>query len=210
MEEEYSTVPLHYFPEYKRQCCTLLNSEWPRSETARMRSIENSNDNLPMSLLLVKTPRKVIGHARISRLPRDPEGCWIESVVVCPSVRGKGLGRVIMTACNDVASKLGFKYLYLSTHDQQGFYTKLGYELCEPVCHFGAGTLPIPQPSISKTHNQKDNHISKYRTEDDTKNIKNVLNTKISISGPVPPPLPSTELKKPLITKTFLKKAVQI
>lgn len=54
-----------------------------------------------------------------------------------------------MTACNDVASKLGFKYLYLSTHDQQGFYTKLGYELCEPVCHFGAGTLPIPQPSVN-------------------------------------------------------------
>ena len=113
----------------------------------------------------------VVGYARISQLPRNPEGCYIESglikqkefsqscskifklksifsVVICRSARGKGLGRIIMNGCNDVASKLGFSYLYLSTHDQQGFYTKLGYELCEPVCHFGCGTLPIPQSSV--------------------------------------------------------------
>ena len=57
-----------------------------------------------------------------------------------------------MTGCNDIASKFGFTYLYLSTHDQQGFYTKLGYELCEPVCHFGSGTLPTLQPCVQVTN----------------------------------------------------------
>lgn len=203
MEEEFSIVPLHYFPEYKQQCCNLLNSEWPRSETARLRSIENSNDSLPLSLLLVRMPDKVVvGYARISQLPRNPEGCYIESVVICRSARGKGLGRIIMNGCNDVASKLGFSYLYLSTHDQQGFYTKLGYELCEPVCHFGCGTLPIPQSSIFKNHIQNGNQIKKHVTEDSTQN-------KTNVGGPAPPPLPITELKKPTTTKTYHKKAVQ-
>jgi len=168
----------------------------------RLRSIENSNDNLPLSLILVKPPRLVVGHAKISRLPRNPEGCWIESVVVCPSVRGKGFGRHIMDACNDTASKLGFTNLYLSTHDQQGFYMKLGYELCEPICYFGLGTLPVPRSIISITHMQSNSNMKKL-TE---KGAEMKSNANVT---PVPPSLPRPVSNTTLIAKSYLKKAVQ-
>lgn len=46
----YNVVPIHKHPELMTQCCRLINSEWPRSEVARMRSLEASCDNLPTSL----------------------------------------------------------------------------------------------------------------------------------------------------------------
>jgi hypothetical protein len=48
-----------------------------------MRTIENSNPNLPISLLLIKNTQQnkdeVVGHAKISRLPLVPGTCLIES-----------------------------------------------------------------------------------------------------------------------------------
>jgi len=32
---KYVVIPLHHRPDLIRDCCKLLNSEWPRSETAR-------------------------------------------------------------------------------------------------------------------------------------------------------------------------------
>lgn len=35
IDKEYKIIPLHKRPDLIPDCCTLLNSEWPRSETAR-------------------------------------------------------------------------------------------------------------------------------------------------------------------------------
>ena len=52
-----------------------------------MRSIENSNPNLPISLLLLKNNQKikdeVVGHAKITRLPLETGKCLIESGNSC-------------------------------------------------------------------------------------------------------------------------------
>ena len=54
----------------------------------RLRSIENSNPHLPVSLLLVITKginnsnEEVVGHAKISRLPNDLKSCWVESGII--------------------------------------------------------------------------------------------------------------------------------
>ena len=65
-------------------------------------------------------------------------------VVINPAHRGKGYGRVMMEGCEEFAVKLRFSTIYLSTHDKKGFYTKLGFRLCAPVCHFGSGaTLSV-------------------------------------------------------------------
>ena len=54
----------------------------------RLRSIENSNPNLPVSLLLVNkkginnSNKEVVGHAKISRLPNDLKSCWVESGII--------------------------------------------------------------------------------------------------------------------------------
>jgi hypothetical protein len=49
----------------------------------RLRSIENSNPNFPISLLLLRKTKKnqdeVVGHAKVTRLPLEPERCLIES-----------------------------------------------------------------------------------------------------------------------------------
>ena len=60
-------------------------------------------------------------------------------VVINPIYRGKGLGRLLMDGCEQLAAGLGLSAAFLSTHDQQGFYAKIGYEFCDPICHFGAG-----------------------------------------------------------------------
>ena len=40
--------------DIKGQCCEILNDEWPRSETLRLRSLNSSRDDLPMCLALVQ------------------------------------------------------------------------------------------------------------------------------------------------------------
>lgn len=32
---KYVVIPLHHRPDLIKDCCKLVNSEWPRSETAR-------------------------------------------------------------------------------------------------------------------------------------------------------------------------------
>lgn len=169
MDEEVALFSLHDHPELVADCCKLLNEEWPRSEVARLRSIENSNPNLPVSLLLVILKRgntnnnEVIGHAKISRLPNNQQSCWVESgifymcyiyiynqvkdstiffvnpVVIRKAYRGKGYGWIIMEGCEQFARNLHFTTIYLSTHDKAEFYKKLGFNFCEPICHYGSG-----------------------------------------------------------------------
>ena len=51
----------------------------------------------------------------------------ISSVVVDPKLRGHGLGRKLMEACENHVTSLGMNSLHLSTHDKQHFYSHLGY-----------------------------------------------------------------------------------
>lgn len=44
---KYVVIPLHHRPNLIKDCCKLLNSEWPRSETARyVIFLHSFNDNL--------------------------------------------------------------------------------------------------------------------------------------------------------------------
>ncbi|KAJ9578776.1 hypothetical protein L9F63_004984, partial [Diploptera punctata] len=127
---------IHEFPQYADQCCDLINLEWPRSKTARMRSLEMSCDTLPTSLILVNSG-KVIGHSKLSQIPSIPSGCFIESVVIHPEFRGKGLGKFLMMKTEEYIQSLGLETAYLSTIDKQEFYSKLGYIECEKISIYG-------------------------------------------------------------------------
>lgn len=69
---------IHRYPQFMDQCCDLINMEWPRSKTARLRRLEMSCDNFPTCLVLVHS-HEVLGHSRLSLLPSLPLGCLIES-----------------------------------------------------------------------------------------------------------------------------------
>ena len=136
-------VPIHSFDgllkdEVLTQSVRILNFEWPRSETIRMRGLNSSSDKLPTHLVLVQHfggKVSVIGHSRISKIPANETQVFIESVVVHPHLRfykqrvnsllssfifrGKGLGKVLMLKTEEYCMKKGFKTAYLTTHDQQ-------------------------------------------------------------------------------------------
>lgn len=130
--------PIHKKPEYLRDCCKLINSEWKRSETARLLSLQGSCDFLPVNLILLKE-KEVIGHAKLSKMACTDEACFIESVVIKSELRGQGYGTYLMNKVEEYSkNNLHLKYIYLSTKGQEKFYNKLGYTICEPIQLYGA------------------------------------------------------------------------
>lgn len=174
---DLDVILLHRYPEYKEQCCRLINEEWKRSETARMRSLDNSYDTLPTSLVLIRD-KKVLGHCRLSVIPSMPTSCFIETVVIDKSLRGIGLGSYLMKKAEEYCeSALRLKCIYLSTKDQVPFYSKLGYCVCEPVSIYGCFT-PIATTNKPKLIGSDD------------KSPEKVLGC-----GPSPPPPPLPTIK---------------
>lgn len=148
----FDLLPLHHVPygekdKIQDECIQILNCEWPRSLTMRMRSIESSKDDFPLCLALVqRLPGHglgVLGHVRLSRIPSIPEGVWVESVVIHPDLRGQGVGKYLMLRAEDYAKQRGFRTAYLCTIDRQAFYSRIGYSFCQPVCAYG-GNIKLP------------------------------------------------------------------
>ncbi|KRY31190.1 Indoleamine 2,3-dioxygenase 1 [Trichinella spiralis] len=133
-EFSMEVYPLHSHLEYIDECIKLLNAEWPRSSHSRIHSLAKSNDHLPVSLVLVRTSdQRLLGHARLCRIPDRPEWCLLESVVIEKSERGRGLGRHLVKECERFAQKVGFLTIYLTTVDRESFYKHCGYTVCDPV-----------------------------------------------------------------------------
>lgn len=155
----FNVVSIHNHPELMGQCCKLINSEWPRSEVARMRSLEASCDNLPTSLVLTRDfNQTVLAHLKISAMQSQMRSCFLESVVVEKRCRGNGLGKLIVQYAEDYCKEfLLLDTIYLSTIDQVGFYEKLGYVKCEPVSMFGPRNCSLPNLSnLRKSYMKKD------------------------------------------------------
>lgn len=62
---------------------------------------------------------------------------WLASVYVIPSSRSEGVGSLLVTAIERIASGLGVERFYLYTADQQSFYAKLGWAELETLWHAG-------------------------------------------------------------------------
>ena len=176
-------IPLHRHPKLKDSCADLLNKEWSRSKTARLHSLSKSCDALPCSLVLVTSsstdgnPGRVIGHSMLSQVIAMEDACFIESVLVDPQLRGKGLGRRIMEASEDYAASLGYVTVYLSTHDKQGFYGHLGYEFCEPISKLDSCTKLLPaglRQQLGTCSLAKQKQVS---SSEDKNSIKNTIRT---------------------------------
>mmetsp|Transcript_43438 Transcript_43438/g.68025 ORF Transcript_43438/g.68025 Transcript_43438/m.68025 type:complete len:260 (+) Transcript_43438:785-1564(+) len=140
--------------------CTLLNSQWARSRSARLQSLERKVVadgralQLPRSLALrIRCRRnnhgvgespseiRVAGHARL--LPcASTSDIVIESVIVAQHLRGLGLGKLLMHEVERRAGGAGVSRIWLSTSDKEEFYRGIGYsnttQLPEQVSCVGA------------------------------------------------------------------------
>ncbi|XP_071562210.1 N-alpha-acetyltransferase 80 isoform X1 [Temnothorax nylanderi] len=125
---KYVVLPLHHRPDLIKDCCKLLNSEWPRSETARMKSLNVSCDGFPTCLVLINDENKVLGHCKISLVARSKVSCFIESVVIDYRCRSRGLGSRLLRGVEEYVAKRGLKNIYLKTDGQEVFYYKNGYK----------------------------------------------------------------------------------
>lgn len=191
-----SVLPIHKHPKYLLECCHLINAEWKRSETARLRSLESSCDTLPVSLVLVKDG-KVIGHAKLSPIPSIKDACFVESVVISETLRGQGFGRYLMEKAEEYCVRnLGLQWVYLSTKGQEEFYRKLGYTECEPISIYGGAPLNRFQEKLHL------NNTDRCRSS-------HILN-----SVPKPPPLPNKINNVPdgnfIKPKTYMFKSLNI
>ncbi|CAH1277721.1 NAT6 [Branchiostoma lanceolatum] len=152
MDTEF--VLLHNRRDLTQCCVELLNSEWPRSQALRERNLEKSNDDLPCSIVMLERSRsgreKVVGYCKISRVLGMADSVVVESVVVSIENRGRGLGRRLMENMEDIAQRFGFKKVYLSTHDKQGFYERLGYNYSKSVSVLKPCSLKINERLLKK------------------------------------------------------------
>lgn len=133
----YELLPLVRRQDYIEDCINLLNQvnpylhlnkdsgskknifkEWSRSYAARENSLKRALNEVPdLSLILItKSDQKLIGHARICILPMNSIGCWVESVIIHDSLRGKGIGKVLMYLVEQKAREFGYSevsYVFL-------------------------------------------------------------------------------------------------
>lgn len=84
----------------------------------------------PIQLALVDSETSsVLAFAKLTVETLFDPGVFVESVVVRKDLRGQGLGRRIMEACEKICRQRGHKQLRLTTTDQEAFYTRLGYKV---------------------------------------------------------------------------------
>lgn len=196
--QNLQVVPIHKHPEYMKGCCDLINDEWPRSETARMMTLQASRDGLPTNLILVDGSKHLLGHCKLTPIPSIPESCFVETVVISKAMRGKKLGSFLMRYVEDYCrNTLKLTMLHLSTKGQENFYAKLGYEVCAPVSIYGVGVPRSFKPTTPS--NNTENPVPAASVQNGTQ------------AGPPPPPMPRNDAfisnnTKINSTKTYMLK----
>lgn len=174
MDYKIRSLYIHESPEYIPKVASLINQEWPRSESLRYvfnhmlmycqlfyltreASLQNSSSTFPLHIALIhEETDECVGHCKLSIVSSKEDSLLIESgmdchylilitflhmkVVVDPSWRGKGLGRLVMEEAEKCAKANGKQNIVLSTHDKQDFYRKIGYTETTPVTSLGSNS----------------------------------------------------------------------
>ncbi|XP_014290237.1 N-alpha-acetyltransferase 80 isoform X2 [Halyomorpha halys] len=181
--EFLQVYPIHKCKQFIVECCDLINSEWPRSKAARLQSLYMSCDKFPTSLVLILAEQQVVGHVKLTEIKLGGDELMIESMIIHREHRGKGWGKLLMEEAEDYAQR-----------GQEGFYSKLGYEICQPVMYFGfCDSTPKSE-------------------EEEQQPKKNVI-TNACPNAPPPPPLPKKKYRLPKkyrkTAKTYMSKTLK-
>lgn len=91
MSSNLRLLPLHENQQFQNDVIELLNDEWPQSKTIRMRRLERSCNECPLSYILIDNDsNQLAGYCYIDRLLDDEQSVIVESVCVQRSLRGRG------------------------------------------------------------------------------------------------------------------------
>jgi len=90
MSSTLRLLPLHENQHFHNHVIELLNDEWPQSKTIRMRRLERSCNEFPLSYILIDNNDQLIGYCYIDRLLDDEQSVIIESVCIQRKLRGHG------------------------------------------------------------------------------------------------------------------------
>lgn len=168
LEEVEKSDPAKY-QDWLKQTVVLLNTEWHRSESARIHSLTSKQSmRIKNHLLLIETKAdSVVGHTSIITEAEDE--FYIESFIIDKHLRGHGLGRRLMNGtecfisnhltCNEnFSTKLIAIKLIARDENAEKFYSKLGFEVintsnqsgsmnpCVKVNDVSTGENSIPPP----------------------------------------------------------------
>jgi len=114
----------------------IFNESLQRQGLAMM--LENEADRC---IMVAETDGKVIGICSIQTLISTAEGGkvgLVEDVVVNPSYRGKGIGRMLLASLEEWAKKRGLKRLQLLADQNNApaleFYDKMNWKKTQLIC----------------------------------------------------------------------------
>jgi GNAT superfamily N-acetyltransferase len=120
-------------PEQLKLIVQWVHPEWwfYRSSTAEVLELYKTVLNLnalPIGLIAF-VDDKPAGTALICE--DDPDiklgiSPWLEGLYVAEEFRNRGVGRALVKKCEEIASRLGYDYLYLSTHVEK-YYKRLNW-----------------------------------------------------------------------------------
>ncbi len=90
MSSTVRLLPLHENQHFQNHVIELLNDEWPQSKTIRMRRLERSCNEFPLSYILIDNHNQLLGYCYLDRLLDDEQSVIIESVCIQRKLRGNG------------------------------------------------------------------------------------------------------------------------
>jgi Mg/Co/Ni transporter MgtE len=90
MSSSLRLLPLHENEHFQNNVIDLLNDEWPQSKTIRMRRLERSSNEFPISYILIDNQDQLIGYCYVDRLLSEEQSVIVESVCIQRAFRGTG------------------------------------------------------------------------------------------------------------------------
>lgn len=118
-----------------------LHAEWsaPRGESMenRRHALRNQMrvDRLPIALIAYweGSPAGIVSLRQTDLHSRMRVGPWLSALYVDAPLRGRGIGRELVTATLTLAAWLGHREVWLFTPDRRSFYEELGWERMPPL-----------------------------------------------------------------------------
>jgi len=157
---------LHENRHFQNHVIELLNDEWPQSKTIRIRRLERSCNEFPLSCILIDDHNQLIGYCYIDRLLDDEQSVIVESVCIQRRLRGNGYGRILMKLLEDKLHESKIQFIYLTTTDKRHFYEKCGYEETTPRVRlnissklFNGNEQILKNLLASQNPSTNDNHV---------------------------------------------------